>query len=118
MDKPEGPKHMLGYSVCEAGERPGLPAPPLPGNSLEAGLQMGLTGLASRILLLQLDKLPSNLLNQNKTHTQTHNSMKQTNKSRNNNDTKLIKNKAIYTPHKGLRDCRGDTAPRWSAKTT
>ena len=77
MDKPEGPKHMLGYSVCEAGERPGLPAPPLPGNSLEAGLQMGLTGLASRILLLQLDKLPSNLLNQNKAHTQTHKTIKQ-----------------------------------------
>jgi len=76
MDKPEGPKHMLGYSVCEAGERPGLPAPPLPGHSLEAGLQLGLTGLASRILLLQLDKLPSNLLNQNKEHTQTHNAIK------------------------------------------
>jgi hypothetical protein len=91
MDKPEGPKHMLGYSVCEAGERPGLPAPPLPGNSLEAGLQMGLTGLASRILLLQLDKLPSNLLNQNKEHTQTHNAIKYTNKSRNNNNTNLSK---------------------------
>jgi hypothetical protein len=76
MDKPEGPKHMLGYSVCEAGERPGLPAPPLPSNSLEAGLQMGLSGLTSRILLLQLDKLPSNLLNQNKEHTQTHNAIK------------------------------------------
>ena len=76
MDKPERPKHMLGYSVCEAGERPGLPAPPLPSNSLEAGLQMGLSGLTSRILLLQLDKLPSNLLNQNKEHTQTHNAIK------------------------------------------
>ena len=118
MDKPEGPKHMLGYSVCEAGERPSLPAPPLPGNSLEAGLQMGLTSLTGRVLLLQLNKLPSNLLNQNKTHTQTHNSMKQTNKSRNNNGTELIKNKAIYTPHKGLRDCRDGTAPKWSAKTT
>jgi hypothetical protein len=118
MDKPEGPKHMLGYGVCEAGERPGLPAPPLPGNSLEAGLQMGLTGLASRILLLQLDKLPSNLLNQNKAHTQTHKTMKQANKNRNNNTTKIIKNKAIYTPHKGLRDCRDGTAPKWSAKTT
>ena len=76
MDEPEGPQHMLGYGICEAGKRPGLPAPPLPGNSLEAGLQMGLTGLASRILLLQLDKLPSNLLNQNKEHTQTHNAIK------------------------------------------
>jgi len=80
MDKPEGPKHMLGYSVCEAGERPGLPAPPLPGNPLEAGLQMGLTSLTGRVLLLQLNKLPSNLLNQNKAHTQTHKTIKQTNK--------------------------------------
>ena len=76
MDKPEGPKHMLGDSIRKAGERPSLPAPPLPGNSLEVGLQLGLTGLASRILLLQLDKLPSNLLNQNKEHTQTHNAIK------------------------------------------
>jgi hypothetical protein len=68
MDKPEGPQHMLGYGVREAGKRPGLPAPPLPGNSLEAGLQMGLTSLTGRVLLLQLNQLPSNLLNQNK-HT-------------------------------------------------
>jgi hypothetical protein len=118
MDKPEGPKHVLGYSICEAGERPGLPATPLPRNSLEVGLQLGLAGLASRILLLQLDKLPSNLLNQNKAHTQTHKTTKQTNKSRNNNNTKLSKNKAIYTPRKGLRDCRDGIAPKWSAKTT
>ena len=91
MDKPEGPKHMLGYSIREAGERPGLPAPPLPGNSLEAGLQMGLTRLTGRVLLLQLNKLPSNLLNQNKAHTQTHKTMKQANKNRNNNTTKIIK---------------------------
>ena len=76
MNKPEGPQHMLSYGVREAGKRPGLPAPPLPGNSLEAGLQMGLSGLTSRILLLQLDRLPSNLLNQNKEHTQTHNAIK------------------------------------------
>jgi len=80
MDEPEGPQHMLGYGIREAGERPGLPAPPLPGNSLEAGLQMGLTSLTGRVLLLQLNKLPSNLLNQNKAHTQTHKSIKQTNK--------------------------------------
>ncbi len=79
MDKPEGPKHMLGYSIREAGERPSLPAPPLPGNSLEAGLQLGLTSLTGVVLLLQLNKLPSNLLNQNKAHTQTHNTMKQAN---------------------------------------
>jgi len=78
MDEPEGPQHMLGYGIREAGERPGLPAPPLPGNSLEAGLQMGLTSLTGRVLLLQLNKLPSNLLNQNKRRTQTHNSIKQT----------------------------------------
>jgi hypothetical protein len=82
MDEPEGPQHMLGYGIREAGERPGLPAPPLPGNSLEAGLQMGLTGLASRILLLQLDKLPSNLLNQNKAHTQTHKTIALQNKNK------------------------------------
>jgi len=45
MDEPEGPQHMLGYGIREAGERPGLPASPLPGNPLEAGLQMGLTSL-------------------------------------------------------------------------
>ena len=118
MDEPEGPQHMLGYGIREAGERPGLPATPLPGNPLEAGLQMGLTSLTGRVLLLQLNKLPSNLLNQNKAHTQTHKTMKQANKNRNNNTTKIIKNKAIYTPHKGLRDCRDGTAPKWSAKTT
>jgi hypothetical protein len=91
MDEPEGPQHMLGYGIREAGERPGLPAPPLPGNSLEAGLQMGLTSLTGRVLLLQFNKLPSNLLNQNKEHTQTHNAIKYTNKSRNNNNTKLSK---------------------------
>jgi len=79
MDEPEGPQHMLGYGIREAGERPGLPAPPLPGNSLEAGLQMGLTSLTGRVLLLQLNKLPSNLLNQNKAHTQTHKIITQTN---------------------------------------
>ncbi len=89
MDKPEGPEHMLGHSISEAGECPGLPAPPLPGYSLEAGLQLGLTGLASRILLLQLDKLSSNLLNQNKEHTQTHNAIKYTNKRKNNNKSKI-----------------------------
>ena len=67
---------MLGYSIREAGERPSLPAPPLPGNSLEAGLQLGLTSLTGVVLLLQLNKLPSNLLNQNKEHTQTHNAIK------------------------------------------
>ena len=91
MNEPEGAQNVLGHRVGEAGKRPGLPAPPLPSNSLEAGLQMGLSGLTSRILLLQLDKLPSNLLNQNKEHTQTHNAIKYTNKSRNNNNTKLSK---------------------------
>ena len=71
---------MLGYSIREAGKRPGLPTLPLPAGALETGLQPSFTGLASRILLLQLDKLPSNLLNQNKAHTQTHKTIKQTNK--------------------------------------
>jgi hypothetical protein len=93
MDEPEGPQHMLGYGIREAGERPGLPAPPLPGNSLEAGLQMGLTSLTGRVLLLQFNKLPSNLLNQNKAHTQTHKTiaLQNKNKSSNNNNTKLSK---------------------------
>ena len=93
MDEPEGPQHMLGDGIREAGERPGLPAPPLPGNSLEAGLQMGLTSLTGRVLLLQLNKLPSNLLNQNKAHTQTHKTiaLQNKNKSSNNNNTKLSK---------------------------
>ncbi len=53
---------MLGHSVGEAGERPGLPALPLPAGTLEAGLQPSLASLAGGVLLLQLNKLPGNLL--------------------------------------------------------
>jgi hypothetical protein len=76
MHKPEGPQHMLGNSISEAGERPGLPALLLPACSLEAGLQPGLASLAGSILLLQFNELPSNLLSQNKAHTQTHKTLK------------------------------------------
>jgi hypothetical protein len=72
MHELEGPQHMLSHSISEAGKRPGLPALPLPAGSLEAGLQPSLASLAGSILLLQLNELPSNLLNQNKAHTQTH----------------------------------------------
>ena len=72
MHEPEGPQHMLGHSIGEAGKSPGLPALPLPAGPLKAGLQPSLAGLAGGILLLQLNELPGNLLNQNKAHTQTH----------------------------------------------
>jgi hypothetical protein len=72
MHEPEGPQHVLGHSIREASKRPGLPTLPLPAGSLEAGLQPSLASLAGSVLLLQLNKLPSNLLNQNKAHTQTH----------------------------------------------
>ncbi len=60
---------MLGNGVSEAGKSPGLPALPLPANLLNAGLQPGLAGLAGRKLLLQLNKLPGNLLTKIKTHS-------------------------------------------------
>jgi hypothetical protein len=62
MDEPEGPQHVLGNSICEAGKCPGLPALPLPVGALETGLQPCFTGLAGSELLLQLNELPSNLL--------------------------------------------------------
>ena len=77
MHEPQGPQNVLGHSVGEAGKRPGLPALPLPAGALETGLQPSFTGLASSELLLQLNELPSNLLNQNKAHTQTHKTIKQ-----------------------------------------
>ena len=80
MHEPEGPLHVLGYSIREASKRPGLPTLPLPAGSLEAGLQPSLASLAGSVLLLQLNELPSNLLNQTKAHTQTHKTIKQTNK--------------------------------------
>ncbi len=76
MNEPEGPQHMLGHGIREAGKRPGLPALPLPAGALETGLQPSLTSLAGSVLLLQLNELPSNLLNQNKAHTQTHKTLK------------------------------------------
>ena len=60
--KPERAQDMLSYSIGEAGKSPGLPALALPASLLEAGLQPGLAGLAGRELLLELDKLPSDLL--------------------------------------------------------
>jgi hypothetical protein len=80
MDEPEGPQHMLGHGIREAGKRPGLPTLPLPAGALETGLQPSFTGLAGSELLLQLNELPSDLLNHNKAHTQTHKTIKQTNK--------------------------------------
>ena len=68
MHEPEGPQHVLGHSISEAGKRPGLPALPLPAGPLKAGLQPSLAGLAGGILLLQLDELPGNLLTKTK-HT-------------------------------------------------
>jgi hypothetical protein len=62
MNQPEGTEDMLGNAVGKASKGPGLPAHPLPGHVLEAGLQSGLAGLAGRILLLQLDQLLSDLL--------------------------------------------------------
>ncbi len=53
---------MLGNSIREAGKCPGLPALPLPVGALETGLQPCFTGLAGSELLLQLNELPSNLL--------------------------------------------------------
>ncbi len=76
MDEPEGPQHMLGHGIREAGKCPGLPTLPLPVGALETGLQPSFTGLAGSKLLLQLNELPSNLLNQNKAHTQTHKTIK------------------------------------------
>ena len=76
MHKPEGPQHVLGHSIREASKRPGLPTLPLPAGSLKAGLQPSLASLAGSVLLLQLNELPSNLLNQNKAHTQTHKTLK------------------------------------------
>ncbi len=113
MDEPEGPQHVLGNSIGKAGKCPGLPALPLPVGALETGLQPCFTGLAGSELLLQLNELPSNLLNQNKAHTQTHKNIKKHIKIRNNNNTKLIKNKTIYTPRKGQRGCQDGTAQKW-----
>jgi hypothetical protein len=62
MDEPERPQDVLGEAISKAGERPGLPAQPLPGHVLEAGLQSGLAGLAGRKLLLQLHQLLSDFL--------------------------------------------------------
>jgi hypothetical protein len=79
MDEPEGPQHVLGNSIREAGQCPGLPALALPVGALKTGLKPSFTGLAGSELLLQLNELPSNLLNQNKAHTQTHKTIKQIN---------------------------------------
>ncbi len=68
MDQPKGAEDVLGYAIGEASKGPGLPARPLPGHALEAGLQPGLAGLAGRKLLLELDQLLSDLLTKT-THT-------------------------------------------------
>ncbi len=54
MNQPEGTEDVLGHTIGEASKGPGLPAHPLPGHVLEAGLQPGLAGLAGRKLLLEL----------------------------------------------------------------
>ena len=58
VHEPERAQDMLGHSVGEAGKSPGLPALLLSAGLLNAGL----AGLAGCKLLLQLDKLPGNLL--------------------------------------------------------
>jgi hypothetical protein len=66
MDEPERPQDVLGEAISEAGERPGLPAQPLPADLMEAGLKAGLAG-GER--LLELHELLSDLQTKISTHS-------------------------------------------------